>query len=52
MKKKKEYTKPQLGCQKMELGVYGNYNNGDGLETRPADPVRSKDLTGDGFFFT
>jgi len=52
MEKKKEYTKPQLWCRKMELGVYGNYNNGDGIETRPADPVNPKGPTGDSIFFT
>lgn len=41
--KKKSYIKPQVKTQKIELGVYGNYN---GHEEVPTLPVSGKDETG------
>jgi hypothetical protein len=43
--KKKRYTKPELKAQKIELGVYGDYNGE--TETAPLLPVRNKDVSGD-----
>lgn len=43
-KRKKTYTKPQLKSQKIELGVYGNYDGGD--TTLPVLPVRDREFPG------
>ena len=43
--KKKRYTKPRLKAQKIELGVYGDYN-GD-CDTAPFLPVRDRKAKGD-----
>jgi hypothetical protein len=45
--KKKPYTKPEIRAQKIELGVYGDYNADGGDVTTPLLPVRDKDQGGD-----
>ncbi len=43
---KKAYIKPQLKSQKIELGVYGDYDQDGGKDITPSHPVRDKDLGG------
>ena len=47
MKKNTTYMKPQLRSQKIELGVYGQYNSDGGDVTMPYTPVHDKPFSGD-----